>query len=339
MLWDCGSCGTQKLLGKTHRRCPHCGAPQDPTKRYFPEPGQEVPVEGHVYVGVDWTCAACETPNSRAADFCVNCGNPREGNKDVARVAEQVLSGGRVVEGAAGLKPTLGRNAPPGFTVTTVPPPNRKKALVVAGGVFAAIVAFILVAIFWQKDVNVLVERHDWRREVFIDQMAARQDSSWCDSKPYDAYNVSSRREVRSHRQIPDGQECHDVRHDNGDGTFSTSTRCSTKYRSEPVYDDKCYYTVNRWGHYTTATANGSGSTSARAWPAFSVTGGSCLGCTRESSRRETLTLQLRSSTEAKKTWSCDVDEARWLALTDGSVHKMKVRVIGGGAVCDTLKP
>src|SRR4051812_38974182 len=88
MLWDCSSCGTKKLLGKTHRRCPNCGAPQDPSKRYFPAPGEEVAADGHVFVGADWVCAACTTPNSKAAQFCGNCGNPREGNAAAKLVGE-----------------------------------------------------------------------------------------------------------------------------------------------------------------------------------------------------------------------------------------------------------
>jgi hypothetical protein len=34
MLWDCGYCATRALLGKSHRFCPSCGAPQDPIERY-----------------------------------------------------------------------------------------------------------------------------------------------------------------------------------------------------------------------------------------------------------------------------------------------------------------
>src|SRR5678816_1356275 len=50
--------------------------------------GEEAPALGHVFVGIDWTCGACQTPNSRAAAFCVNCGHPQEGNADVALVID-----------------------------------------------------------------------------------------------------------------------------------------------------------------------------------------------------------------------------------------------------------
>ena len=35
-LWACRYCGSRKLLGKSHRHCPSCGAPQQNAPRYFP---------------------------------------------------------------------------------------------------------------------------------------------------------------------------------------------------------------------------------------------------------------------------------------------------------------
>lgn len=324
MLWDCSSCGTRGLLGKTHRRCPHCGAPQDPTARYFPSPGQEVEAKDHRFVGVDWRCAACETPNSRAAAFCLNCGNPREGNADVARRADRVVDGGHIIDdGTEAARVPAGRS-------------RTRRLAFGLGALFVALVAFMLVAIFWQKDVRVVVEEHTWTREIDVERMAPRSDSSWCDAMPGDAYGVSRSREVRSHNQIPDGQECRDRQVDNGDGTFSVRTECRTKYRSEPVYDDKCRYTVDRWGRDHTEIA--SGHDARPFWPGVSVSGGSCNGCTRQGARRERLEVRLRGARE-HKTWTCDVDDGLWRALADGLETVLRVRVITGGAVCSSLRP
>ncbi|MCC7075096.1 MAG: zinc ribbon domain-containing protein [Deltaproteobacteria bacterium] len=319
MLWDCSSCGTKKLLGKSHRRCPHCGAPQDPTTRYFPPAGEEVAVEGHVYVGVDWRCAGCETPNSRAADFCVNCGNPREGNAAVTRVDDAPTP--RAPAARAGAPASSG----------------RWKGWLLFGGVLGGVVLVaLLIATFWTRDTAVTIAAHRWTRSIDIEEMAARSDSAWCSSMPGDAYSVRRSREVRSHRDVPDGQECHTVRNDNGDGTFSTSQECSTRYRSEPVYDDKCYFTVNRWGHARTATAEGTGVAPPPTWPAVRLTRtGSCLGCEREGARRELLTLKLDGP---KRDWDCEVDAARWQRLSDGASARVKVRVVTGGAVCSSLR-
>lgn len=315
MLWDCSSCGTSKLLGKSHRRCPNCGAPQDPTKRYFPPPGEEQEAVGHRYVGADWRCGACETPNSRAATFCVGCGHPQDGHTEVTRVVD---------------------GAPP-----TQPAPRAKsssRGLLVAGGIVGTIVVCVLVAVLWKKDVTVRIVAHRWSRSVEIERLDPRRDSAWCDGMPGDAYGVSRSREVRSQRQIPDGETCTKSRVDNGDGTFRNEEKCSPKYRSEPVYDDRCSFTVDRWGTARTVRSGGA-LTDARVWPPVQlVRGGTCRGCEREGPRREVLTLDLGSTTEATKTWSCDVDESRWRALKDGDVRPIRVRVIGGGADCDSLR-
>ena len=86
MLWNCEFCGAEKLLGKTHRFCPSCGAAQNPDWRYFPSDAEKVAVHDHVYHGVDKVCPACGTAQSANAEHCGRCGSPLEG-------AEQVIPG------------------------------------------------------------------------------------------------------------------------------------------------------------------------------------------------------------------------------------------------------
>ncbi|MCF8168736.1 MAG: hypothetical protein K9J77_09015, partial [Rhodoferax sp.] len=88
MLWDCTQCGARGLFAKSQRHCPSCGTAQDATKRYFPEPGQEKQATGHQFVGADWRCSYCDSPNSAAAAFCGNCGGPKEGAQKVQPIVE-----------------------------------------------------------------------------------------------------------------------------------------------------------------------------------------------------------------------------------------------------------
>jgi hypothetical protein len=313
MLWDCSSCGTTKLLGKTHRRCPNCGAPQDPGKRYFPAPGEEVAAEGHVFVGADWHCAACTTPNSKAAQFCCNCGNPRDGNASVKLVGEPA--------------PVAAKTSKPG-----------RGKLYVAAALAAAVAVMGTCAVCWQKDEVVAVEAHRWTRDIDVETLAPRADSAWCDSMPSGAYNVSRSREQRGTRDIPDGETCHDKNVDNGDGTFHKENVCTTRYRHEPVYDDKCRFTIDRWDRSRTAHAEGRGLSPGPQWPAVRLgRTGNCLGCEREGPRREQLLVDVIDPKNKRVT--CDVDTNRWRALVDGARVKMKVRVVTGGAVCSTLRP
>ncbi len=115
MLWDCPSCGTCKLLGLTHRFCPNCGAPQDPTLRYFPPQDEAIAVEDHPLVGPDWRCSGCDAPNHARATFCGACGAPRSGDRPVALRHDVVSTSGAAFQGetAADAKRDLAPPSPP----------------------------------------------------------------------------------------------------------------------------------------------------------------------------------------------------------------------------------
>jgi hypothetical protein len=322
MLWDCSSCGTTGLLGKSQRRCPNCGAPQDPTKRYFPKPGEAVEVKGHTFVGADWACAACSTPNGAAASFCVNCGNPKDGNAAVATKADRIVKDGVVVEPPS-------TNAPPTKARSSSP----LLRLLLAAGALALIVVIVLFV--WKKDATVDVVAHRWTREIDVERFDAVADSAWCDSLPSGAYNVSRHRAVRTTKKIPDGEDCHDRNVDKGDGTFTVKKECTTRYREEPVYADKCNFDVDRWHVVRTDKAEGA-LTPSPSWPQPRLSSSSGRGAERTGARREDYVVQLRDA-KTGKTHACSYSEAKWRSLPDGSRHKMKVRMIGA-AVCDSLQ-
>ena len=320
MLWDCRACGTRGLLGKTNRHCPNCGSVQDPAWRYFPEEGKEKEVTNHTFEGVDRVCPYCSTPNGAKANNCRNCGAALDGSQEVQRILDD-------------------RTAPkPNVTAQSLvsAQPAKKsgcaKFLIIA----AIVVVLIIVLVTWKKEVRVDVAGHRWERAIAIESFAPRSESSWCDSKPADAYNVRSVREQRSTRRIPDGEECSTSNRDNGDGTFTKVENCRTKYREEPVYDEKCYYTVNRWGAARSVTSQGASITPDPTWPSVQLRAtGQCLGCEREGARTQHYFVQLKSK---ESSYECEVDETLWRRLNDRDSVPMKVHVIGNIAACDSLK-
>lgn len=312
MWWDCAYCDTKALLGKSNRFCPNCGGQQDANRRYFPPAGKET-AANHAYDGADKSCAACQTPNGAKAHNCRNCGSPLDGSAEVARVADRSTAAPK--PGQAAVKP-------------------KSKLPYIIGGIVVVLVLFCLVAAFWTKDVGCTIESHSWERTIAIEQLRAESDSSWCDSTPSGAYSVSRRREQRSTRQIPDGQTCSTRNVDRGDGTFERREECKTKYRSEPVYDDKCYYTIDRWGVVRTAKSTGQGTSPAPSWPKFTLARqGNSLGCEREGAHGETYTLHLRG--DDKKTYTCTQDFARWNKLEDGLKKVIPIGVITDRPECD----
>lgn len=314
MWWDCAFCETKALLGKSNRFCPHCGAQQDASSRYFPPAGKEQ-AANHEYDGADLECPACKTPNGAKAHHCRNCGSPMDGSQEVARVADQSSAAPKVGEGK---------------------PAGKKKWPYVVGGVFLLLLAFCLVSMFWTKDVGVTVAAHAWEREIDVERLQAVSESAWCDSMPSGAYSVSRHREQRSTKKIPDGETCTTRNVDRGDGTFERKEECRTKYREEPIYDDRCHFTIDRWRVQRTEKAQGAGTSPEPQWPAVHLSRpGNFLGAEREGSRREKYSLSLRG--EDQKTYGCTLDFAKWKALPDGHKKVIPIGVVLDNPECDKL--
>lgn len=314
MLWDCEYCGTKKLLGLTHRFCPHCGVAQGDVTRYFPEVGEEVAVTDHAYVGVDQICSACDSSNAAATDFCTQCG----ASLDSAKAA------------------SLQTDEPPAPVVSpTAKQPSKKKKLG-ALGIGGVLSAGAVTYFTWTQEIPVTLDAHSWSRQVVIEDFRPRSDQSWCDAMPRDAYSVSRTSEVRSHKQVPDGQSCTTRRVDKGDGTYQNVKECRTKYRQVPIYDDHCRFTVDRWAYGRTMKANGQGKQPH--WPKVQL---SCqaqrIGCEREKRREATYRVRLINKDTAKQ-YRCEVPESLWRGSKVNTQWQMEIRQVGGGAICSSLK-
>jgi hypothetical protein len=339
MLWDCHYCGTRKLLGLTHRHCPECGAAQDPTLRYFPADADKVAVEDHVYHGADVLCPACKAPAGAAAKCCGNCGSPLHGGGQVRLRTDQVAraGGGFAGETEADAKSEAAGGARPA-------PPKKSRTGLVVGivlGLIALIGVAIAVALLWTQEVGLQAFGHTWKREVRIEAFQTLSQSAWCDAMPADASAVTRSREVRSHRKIPDGQDCRTRRKDRGDGTYTEKRECTTKYRSEPVYDMKCRFKVDRWAYLRSATAEGRSLAEQPVWPAVQLRQAGkrpeTLGNEREGQRVETYTVWFVDA--GQKQHSCEMPQVNWAAIPPNSTWNGEVGVLTGALDCATLKP
>lgn len=343
MLWDCKFCGTRKLLGKTHRFCPNCGAAQDDEARYFPSDDEKVAVKDHVYYGADRICSSCDTLNSANSQFCQQCGAPLE-NAQTA----QLVSDDQVIRAGESFKTTGPRNIEQerfaekmdaaGLQIDGKPKAKASRSLLKFGciGIIALVVVFVALAVFWKREATAIVTGHSWAREIAIESYAPRSENAWCDAMPMDGYNVSRRSEVRSYRQIPDGEECSIRRVDNGDGTFSERQECRTRYREEPIYDTKCYYTVNRWGFARSVTATGQSLADQPYWPDTNLRQtGTCIGCEREGRRQADYQVHFRADSSD---YTCTLDESRWASIPVESRWTFQIGVISGQPDCGTLQ-
>lgn len=329
MLWDCGACGTAKLLGVTHRHCPHCGSAQEASRRYFPADDEKVAVADHVYTGVDQQCAACGSPSARAAQHCPNCGAPLAEGKAVATKDTE-----RAAEGAA-FSASRGQNEA-AFAAPPEPAPAKRPPVVLF-----AVLAMVAIAIFAftrKKSASLEVVGHHWRMERPIEAFELVPREAWRDELPATAQGAVCHEEARSTRSVPDGETCERVRKDLGNGAFKETRECKPKFRDEPVMGVRCRFETPEWRVVRTDRAEGQGLTSARRFAGpGAMRPGLCLGCEREGRVEEIFEVELRVSGNAE-TARCAVSEARWRALADGATLPGAVRALSGGVVCSSVE-
>lgn len=352
MLWDC-ACGATGLLGVTHRHCPVCGTPQDPTRRYYPSDAQKVAVEDHRFHGADLVCGGCDTPNSAAAAFCASCGAPLEGSKAVAARAsigegvEDSVSAA-AAEHRARKQADLRAREAAAMAAIGAPPPaqaggatvdaagsgekgHRMRDFGVALGVLVVGCGGLLLVSLWKKDVSLEVTGHTWERSIVVEDFKTVSESDWRDKVPSDARGVTCHQERRGTTQVADGEDCHTTRSDNGDGTYSEHESCTTRYRDEPTYDDKCAYEVDRWVKVDTAFTRGASLAETPAWPTLSL-----VGQQREGKRDESYTVNFKGPEDA---YSCELPEAKWTTLAVGSRWTSQAGVVTGALDCEALTP
>ncbi len=351
MLWDCEFCGSKKLLGKTHRHCPNCGATQDPNRRYFPSDSEKVAVQDHIYHGVDKVCPFCQTPNGAKATFCGNCGGSLDGAKDVIKRSSQIVGASPTEDSVQNAKVDInaqktGETQNQAAAKTNESkwikdhPKTPKWVVWTLSTLGVGTVGFVLLGVLWTEKVNLKLTQHEWNRSIDIEQFKPVSDSSWCDSMPNDAYSVDRRSEVRSYNQVADGEECHTVKSDNGDGTYSESESCSTKYRSEPVYDSKCYYKVDRWAFERLATSSGVGLETEPYWPdpTYRSCSGS-IGCERLGGRKEKYLVffeEVDGETAGEK-HDCEFDQGKWKTYLNTITYQSDKSVIFNYITCDSI--
>lgn len=322
MWWDCGHCEATGLLGKAQRYCPRCGAPQDASKRYFPPAGQETPA-GAEYLGADVTCPACGSPNGARAAHCGHCGSPLASADEVARAADRSSA--------------APRTAAPASATPAATPQRRRLWPYVLGLVAVASCGVCGAALFWTREVPMTVTAHTWSRELDVERLEAVREDAWCDALPAGAHAVTRSRQQRSTKRVANGEECSTRDVDRGDGTFERRRECRPTYRDEPVYDDRCTFTVERWRTQRSEVAKGRGLTPLPHWPEARLGHAGCatLGCERAGSRRERYDLELQGPDG--KPYRCTVPQERWLRVADGTKRALPVGVLTGHPECAGL--
>jgi hypothetical protein len=245
---------------------------------------------------------------------------------------------------------------------------HLRRPAMVGMGVLGLLV--LLWAIFaWEKTITAEVEHRSWERSQEIERFVQLSDSSWCDDRPGDAYDVDESRRQRGTRTVIDcrdcdchteqvkvGENCYEancrtVRTDNGNGSFDVTEVCDRRCdpvhedrqickdrtHEESVYDEWCSYRMDRWRPHRTASEEGNFSR-APAWPELDLRtcGRIEFGCERPGARKENYVVSFRDVQDDEH-YECSYPQSAWTRYEEGSLWKATVKRLGGRFQCASL--
>ena len=252
-------------------------------------------------------------------EFCTSCGSPMDGSVKV----EKKLDSDQKPKVEAPIKEEKTEQS--GFW-------SNKKYIF--GGIAAAFVGLIIL-LAWDKEIELKVNEKFWSKSIRIERLTPLALQDFCDVMPSRAYSV--RRTTRTkQRQVQDGETCHTVRRDNGDGTFSNVQQCSPKYRMESYQAPYCFYKVDNWEINRTKESKGK-YTEKPYWPKYELKGTSRYP-ERVASKYENWNLIVEKTGEQlDEETTCNVKKTMWKKLKPGSVYSARAGVVLGNIDCSSI--
>ena len=291
--WDCPHCGAKGIDGLVDI-CPGCGSAKDKNVRYYMKSVEEVSDQELAAAGLsredadgqhkEWICAFCGSLNNYNDEKCVHCGADKtEKEQDYGGSTQETV----YIKDKNGQFKQVGRTeeVPKETYVkkeeTPITSEHHRSPFT---GILLAAAVILLAFLFWPHTDAEAISGFRWARQVTVEELRTFSESGW--SVPFEARvtdqktELSGYRQVFDHyrtvyvtksRQVIDHYETSYEYTDNGNGTFSehpvTTPVYRTEYydepeqepvyRSEPVYQTKYYYDIDRWVEVQTYETSG----------------------------------------------------------------------------------
>ena len=204
-------------------------------------------------------------------------------------------------------------------------------------GAIVSLVVIVGVLLLWTESKDVTVQGHKWSRSIDIEEYQRTKSENWQDKIPRSAIKGSCVTKKNSAKtiQVEDGQDCRIEKQDKGDGTFTETEKCTTKYKDIPQDDLWCKYQLDEWK--VKDTKRETGLTLDPKWPEVNLV--ACpvikLGCKRQGSKNEEYQLVLQDTDGNQH--ECDFTESKWKSVSVGTSKTMEFRKLDGGIKCDTF--
>ncbi|EKD82752.1 MAG: hypothetical protein ACD_39C01117G0001, partial [uncultured bacterium] len=247
--------------------------------------------------------------------------------------------------------PADGASAQKGPDQPKAPAPPMPTAFKIGCGIIALL--FLIVSFLSCRETPDKIEISDnqWSRVIERTEYKTVQESAWQNEVPQAAIRLSSNREIRDYKQIPDGFEdiketytekvqigedkVEDGKIDLGNGRFQVKYKMVPKYkeeqrtrmvkkqkfRKEPIYDEKVTYNIDRW--IDIAPVELKGAQDEPKWPDAGVIKNTppLIGDISEKARKETYMVKAKRLSDGKEH---EVKEMRGKELTFEQFMKLR---------------
>lgn len=280
--WACDYCGEENRGDS--KTCHGCGKTRGQDVKFYINPRSKSEPRKYVErreTGPDWHCSYCDSLNPDSESFCKNCGHPRDDkDKDYFDLHPERRSIKDKSFFDSNVAPDHYREEPPkNLTERHYEPVNQElkprdysgfiKKIAIFALILIAVSSLVFILMPTTRDLTVVDKT--WERQVAVEEYRTLHEEDW--SIPPGGRMTGSYRAIHHYedvldhyetvsksRTVPDGGHYEsDGYTDNGDGTFTEHSHWVTDYkteyyteqepvyRSEPVYQTKYQYDIERW--------------------------------------------------------------------------------------------
>ncbi len=261
--WICPNCNAKNRGAE--QQCDACGAIRSENVQFFCDDNAPAITDeaelAKAKAGPDWICACCGNTSPSASQKCTGCGSARDTGKQ--RAVKEVPPGGAQPQTGPAKPKAPAQPMPTGFKIGC--------------GIIALLFMVLMFLSSRETAEKIEIIDNQWTRIIERSEYKTVEEKAWENEVPQAAVKLSSSREIRDYKKIPDGFEeveetytekvkvgedkVEDGKIDLGNGRFQVKYKMVPKYkeeqrtrmvrrekfRKEPIYAEKVTYNIDRW--------------------------------------------------------------------------------------------
>ncbi|MBU1107826.1 MAG: zinc finger Ran-binding domain-containing protein [Candidatus Riflebacteria bacterium] len=314
--WICPNCNAKNRGAE--QKCNACGAVRSENVQFHCDDNASAITDEEELKkakdGPDWICPFCSNTSPNSSPKCTGCGSARDSGKK--RAVKEIPAGGAPEQKGPAQPKAPAQPMPTGFKIGC--------------GIIALLLLIVSFLSCRETADKVEILDNQWTRVIERSEYKTVEEQAWENEVPKSAVRLSSSREIRDYKQIPDGfeevdesytervkigeEKVEDGKTDLGNGRFKVKYKMvpkykeeqrtrrvkKQKYRKEPIYDEKITFNIDRW--IDIAPVELKGSQDEPKWPDAGIIKNTPprVGDISEKTRKETYVVKLKRLSDNK---------------------------------------